>query len=35
MKKITSMIINSLVTFKEILLLKYEFTIGTLFDVKT
>ena len=34
-EKITSMTINSLLTFKEILLLKYACTIGTIFDVQT
>ena len=34
-EKITSMAINSLLSFKEILLLKYACTIGTIFDVQT
>ena len=34
-EKITSMAINSLLTFKEILLLKYGCTIGTFFDIQT
>ena len=34
-EKITSMTINSLLSFKEILLLKYACTIGTIFDVQT
>ena len=34
-EKITSMAINSLITFKEILLLKYACIIGTIFDVQT
>ena len=34
-EKITSMCINSLLSFKEILLLKYACTIGTIFDVQT
>ena len=34
-EKITSMAINSLLSFKEILLLKYACTIGTLFDIQT
>ena len=34
-EKITSMTINSLLIFKEILLLKYACTIGTIFDIQT
>ena len=34
-EKITSMTINSLLNFKEILLLKYACTIGTIFDIQT
>ena len=34
-EKITSMTINSLLSFKEILILKYACTIGTIFDVQT
>ena len=34
-EKITSMTINSLLSFKEILLLKYACTIGTIFDIQT
>ena len=34
-EKITSMAINSLLSFKEILLLKYGCTIGTFFDIQT
>ena len=34
-EKITSMTINSLISFKEILILKYACTIGTIFDVQT
>ena len=34
-EKITSMTINSLLSFKEILLVKYACTIGTIFDVQT
>ena len=34
-EKITSNAINSLLSFKEILLLKYACTIGTFFDVQT
>ena len=34
-EKITSMTINSLLSFKELLLLKYACTIGTIFDVQT
>ena len=34
-EKIASMAINSLLTFKEILLLKYGCTIGTFFDIQT
>ena len=34
-EKITSMAINTLLNFKEILLLKYACTIGTIFDVQT
>ena len=34
-EKISSMMINNLLTFKEILLLKYACTIGTIFDIQT
>ena len=34
-EKITSMTVNSLLNFKEILLLKYACTIGTIFDIQT
>ena len=34
-EKITSMAINTLLNFKEILLVKYACTIGTIFDVQT
>ena len=34
-EKITSMMINSLLNFKETLLLKYACTIGTMFDIQT